>query len=426
MFKTRTRARLLPIVCVLSLALLATACGGGDDDNNATPEPFDQATAQAFLATYSDIIHANYCDILVLCQDLEASIDSFVGAPDAMKLQECKDKWIAARLIYQQNEITRFYDGPIDDADGPEGLMNAWPMDESHVDYVSDGMGGVLVTGIINNAGMFPTINKQTLIDNNETPNEDSISTGWHAIEFLLWGQDDVDPNNDNGAGGMRSHLDYVDGMAPAGLPAGNEARRRDYLVCCIDLLITNITDLKNEWAPNGAYRQQLLGLPVAEALGKVMTGIGSLLVGELRGERIVVGFDSKLQEDEHSCFSDTSHNDHRQDIVGAINVWTGSYTSSDGNNDVNGGTGLMDLAMTAPDPSMATTINTQLTDCLALSSVAAISPWDVAVLGPTLPPTTPGREAIQALIDCLAQFNLSYSDLIEAFGVTATTQLQD
>ena len=33
--------------------------------------------------------------------------------------------------------MARFYDGPIDNEDdGPEGLINAWPLDETFIDYV--------------------------------------------------------------------------------------------------------------------------------------------------------------------------------------------------------------------------------------------------------------------------------------------------
>ena len=39
-------------------------------------------------------------------------------------------------MVYSPTEVFRFYGGPIDDDNGPEGLLNAWPLDEVFIDYV--------------------------------------------------------------------------------------------------------------------------------------------------------------------------------------------------------------------------------------------------------------------------------------------------
>ena len=86
-------------------------------------------------------------------------------------------------------------------------------MDESFVDSVQ----GKASAGLVNNRKFV--INKKNLSAQNERGGEENIATGWHAIEFFLWGQDVSDTGP-----GERSFEDFVDGRAP------NADRRRQYL----------------------------------------------------------------------------------------------------------------------------------------------------------------------------------------------------
>ena len=160
-----------------ALALVLAACGGDDGD---------EAMADA-VATYADGVHASYEASLASASTMDAAIDAFIADPTDANLDAAKDAWLAARDDYGPTEAFRFYDGPIDnEEDGPEGLINAWPMDEAYVDYVE----GDPDAGIINDPDGFPTIDAALLTELNEAGGETNISTGWHAIEFLLWGQD--------------------------------------------------------------------------------------------------------------------------------------------------------------------------------------------------------------------------------------------
>jgi len=64
---------------------------------------------------------------------------------------------------------------------------------------------------------------------------EANVSTGYHAIEFLLWGQDL------NGTGPGASQRPASDFMAGAGCTGGNCDRRRAYLMAATDLLIADL-----------------------------------------------------------------------------------------------------------------------------------------------------------------------------------------
>lgn len=129
-------------IALLTPAAFVAALGCSDSGSTDVPEN----TAQA-ITTYSQIVLASYQDSLAAAQAMDTTIQAFTAAPTAATLSAAKTAWITSREPYLQTEVYRFYDGPIDNpTDGPEGLMNAWPLDESYIDYVE----GNATAGIVN------------------------------------------------------------------------------------------------------------------------------------------------------------------------------------------------------------------------------------------------------------------------------------
>ena len=255
---------------------------------------------------------------------LKTAINDFVANPTEANQDAAKEAWLEAREPYGQTEAYRFYAGPIDDEDGPEGLLNAWPLDEAYIDYVVDGE-DTLKNGIINGD---MEINATVLENANESGSEENISVGYHAIEFLLWGQDNTDPSEK--MAGQRTSADF-DTSVEDGIE--NEDRRGEYLEICADLLVQHLDLLVNAWAPSvdGNYRDTFTSLSDSAAFSKMFTGIGVLAKSELAGERIYVAYDNQDQEDEHSCFSDNTHRDIYLNFKGIANVYLGEYGSVSG-----------------------------------------------------------------------------------------------
>ncbi len=295
--------------------LIIFSCFACKDDIDQT-----EILKQEALENYADIVFASYEDSYNTALTLKQKIDEFTANPTPAGFQACKDAWLAARQPYGQTEAYRFYGGPIDDENGPEGLINAWPIDENFIDYVE----AVPTAGLINDPGTYPTISKQILADLNESISESSIFTGYHAIEFLLWGQDlsTTGPGN-------RPYTDYVTG---GGGTAANQDRRSQYLKVVAELLLENLFEVLEAWKPNGAYRNQFLNSTETKvSLGYLFTSLGELSKGELSGERMFVAVDTKDQENEHSCFSDNTIADIKMNFLGLKNVYFGTYTRVDG-----------------------------------------------------------------------------------------------
>ncbi len=320
---------------------------------------------KALLNNYASIVLAAYEDSYSAAEKLKTDIYQFVDNPTEQGFQTCKQSWLAARIPYGQTEAFRFYGGPIDDADGPEGLINAWPMDENFIDYVE----GNPAAGLINNPAQYPEITQQVLADLNESISEESIFTGYHAIEFLLWGQDLTASGP-----GARPYTDYL----TTGGSAANQARRGQYLKVVADLLVDNLGTVLNEWKTGGAYRTQILeGNDTKVALVYLFTSLGELSKGELAGERMFVAVDTKDQENEHSCFSDNTVNDILMNFKGLQNVYTGKYVRTDGS--VILGTSISSMA-TSVDPAKAAAVDAALTDAAAKLALIP-TPFDQTII---------------------------------------------
>jgi putative iron-regulated protein len=361
-----------------------------------------QVTAQNVGAHYAVLVSANYADTLAAAQALQASIRAFTTQPSVKTLDAARQSWLAAREFYGQTEAFRFYGGPIDDENGPEGRINAWPMDESFVDSVQGRPNG----GLINNRE-FP-INKKNLATQNERGGEENIATGWHAIEFFLWGQD----LSEDGPGN-RNFEDFVDGKAP------NADRRRQYLTVVTELLVDDLSALVQAWAPNTKtnYRARF-AKGGEESVRKMLLGLGSLSRGELAGERLEVALNSQDQEDEHSCFSDNTHRDAVTNAQGIQNVWLGTYKRADGS--LITGPSLRDLVQTK-DAAMADKTTKQITTSVTYAQ-GIQAPFDREIIGGK---EAPGRQRIQNTIDSLKQQSKDLVAAAKAIGITRLTMAQ-
>jgi putative iron-regulated protein len=364
----------------------------------ADPAGTGTADVSGVLAQYAEIVHASYDDTLQSAKVMQKAIDAFLAQPSAESQQAARKAWLDAREFYGQTEAFRFYGGPIDGENGPEPRMNSWPMDESYVDYVE----GRADSGLINNPRFI--INRANVIGQNERGGEENIASGWHAIEFLLWGQD----LSESGPGN-RSYTDYVDGKMP------NADRRRQYLKVVTDLLVDDLTAVAREWKAGrkSNFRAQF-EKGGAESVRKIFVGLGSLSRGELAGERMEVALASQDQEDEQSCFSDNTHRDIVNGTLGIENVWLARYNRADGT--VLQGPSLRDL-VAKQDAALAVRTTQQIAKSVALAK-AIQPPFDREIIGGR---DAPGRQRVQATIDSLTQQS---KDLVEAAAALGITKL--
>ncbi len=293
--------------------------------------------SKAVLTTYSDIALAKYEDSLTSAKALDVAIEALIAKPSEETLKAAREAWKAARIPYQQTEVYRFGNAIVDDW---EGRVNAWPLDEGLIDYVDKSYGTesdenkLYTANVIANPSI--EINGHKVDASKITPEflsgtlqeagdiEANVASGYHAIEFLLWGQD---LNGTAAGAGNRPFTDYD----TANCTGGNCDRRGQYLNAASDLLVADLEEMVGNWKADGAARKALLDGDAKAGIATILTGMGSLSYGELAGERMKLGLLLHDPEEEHDCFSDNTHISHLYDAVGIRNAYHGSYKRIDG-----------------------------------------------------------------------------------------------
>lgn len=381
--------------------LTASAALTGLPAHAATPAAAAASAvdAKAVAGHYAALVHASYSDTLAAAKDMQAAIAAFVAAPSAEGLDKARKAWLEGREFYGQTEAFRFYSGPIDDAKGPEGQINAWPLDEAYVDYVS----GKPKAGLVNTPKF--KITKAALAKANERGGEENISAGWHAVEFLLWGQDQSETGPGN-----RSFEDYVKGKGE------NAERRAQYLTVATELLVDDLSAMAAAWAPGAKNYRAKFEKGGQESVRKIIVGLGSLSRGELSGERMEVALNSQDQEDEHSCFSDNTHRDVVNNAKGIQNVWLGQFTRRDGSKLE--GPGVRDL-VAAKNPALAEKTTAQIAGSVQ-GAEAIPAPFDRAIAKGAA-----GRPAIEKTIASLVAQSKLLVESASAVGIARLTLVE-
>ncbi|MCY0149892.1 peptidase [Hoeflea sp. G2-23] len=381
-----------------------------------------EVTPEAVIANYVDIAQAKYDDALATAKALDTAVEALLENPDETTLEAARQAWLAARVPYQQTEVYRFGNAIVDDW---EGRVNAWPLDEGLIDYVDPSYGAesdentLFTANVIANPSI--EINGKTIDASVITPDlisstlqeaggiEANVASGYHAIEFMLWGQD----LNGNGPGaGNRPATDY----SLTNCSNDHCERRRDYLHAVTDLLVMDLEEMAENWSAGGKARAVLEQGEASAGLSTILTGMGSLSYGELAGERMKLGLLLGDPEEEHDCFSDNTHNSHLYDAVGIRNVYRGAYTRVDGT--IISGPALSDL-VAEKDPAIAEELSTDLDATVAAMEAMAkraetVEAYDQMIaIG-----NTEGNAAVQAGIDGLIKQTRSIERAIAALDL--------
>jgi putative iron-regulated protein len=376
----------------------------------------------AVVDTYADIAEAGYGDSLAAAGRLAAAIEALSAAPSAENLQAARARWLEARVPYQQTEVYRFGNVIVDEW---EGKVNAWPLDEGLIDYVDPAYGGAtdenpyaaldvvanptitLSGGDVDAAEITPALLSDTLQEADAI--EANVATGYHAIEFLLWGQD---LNGTEPGAGTRPWTDYANGDACTG---GNCDRRAAYLEAASDLLVSDLEWITAQWAEGGAARKAVTENPDG-GLVAILTGMGSLSYGEQAGERMRLGLMLHDPEEEHDCFSDNTHNSHFYDGLGVRNVYHGRYVRTDGS--VVEGPSVSEL-VAAADPAIDADLSAALDETvLKLMEIKAVAEAGTHYDQMLATGSAAGEALIMGAVDALIAQTRSIERAVSALGL--------
>jgi putative iron-regulated protein len=322
---------------------------------------------------YAKNLDANYKDVITQLVVLKSQVDAFVAAPSAAGMLATQQAWLGARPSYGECEVSRFYGGPIDQA---QGGMNEWPIDENFIDYTA----GNPMGGIINDPTDYPQLTEQVLATADEKGGIENLSTGFHAIEFLLWGQRLAQTDGP----GQRPYTDYVDG---GGAP--NPDRRRTYLQVATNKLLEDMKALDAQWdlTDPTSYGAKLVAGPTQDGIADMLRGFSNMAISELLYERLDDPYVTQDRKDEESCFSENTYVDINANALGVEDVYLGRYQMMQGPS-------ISDLVK-SKNPQLDATMRQQLTD-IRTSIMAIPPPLDHAILAA---PTSDANMKVQAAI---------------------------
>lgn len=332
-----------PFVAALAAAVLASGCAS--DANQASVDTQPPPPQEQAVLDYAALVYGQYQKAHADALALHQAIDVFLAAPSAVRLSDAKEAWRRARASYGLTEAHRFYGGPIDGIDptsgeaGPETTLSAWPINEAAIDYVKDNP----QAGLVNNPGADLSVKAPV-----------AGTTGYHAVEFLLWGQDFWTSRP-----GARPVNDYT--QKP------NADRRGAYLRGLTSRLVDELASLVEAWRPGqDNYRAVFEELPATESLGMVLRAQATLAGFELAERRIGGPLASDDPQNERSRFSDNTHRDYVQNVKGIILVWLGP--------DKNGGLQAV-LAQSAPAAAQDVTraLSAAAADVLAVNRLQPV-----------------------------------------------------
>ena len=376
------------------LLALAGAPGAATPGGASQAAGFEAALARWMRDDVAVTARA-YARALAGAEDLHAAVSRFLDAPSEKTLSDAREAWRRSREGYEPTEVFRFSDGPIDGdsalagGEGPENRINAWPVDEAYLDSVAGSPRG----GIIPQLSL--PMSRETLEHAHGSHDETEVALGFHAIEFLLWGQD-----RDTVTAGRRPFTDFV-----AGDPVRD--RRRACLAILTRLLVEDLGAVAREWGPGAdRYAARFLSLPPLEALRRVLTGAATLSGFELASERIGVPLATRSQEDEQSCFSDNTVRDLSSNMEGLALVLEGDGESP----------GILPL-FHALDPRLAGELRDRL-DQIRQRMLDVPEPFDAIILSSV---DDPRRRRCQALAGELIGLSGALRRAGARAGVTVT-----
>ena len=417
--------RRLPLLAATAAAVALTVAAVASASAADAPAP------DAVVTHYADVAEAMYADSVTTARTLQMAIGDLLDAPSDATLAAARTAWIAARVPYQQTEGLRFGNELVDEW---EGKVNAWPLDEGLIDYVDGGSYGdasdenpLYTLNVVASTKLrvgpdeidATTISADLLTSLQEAQEvEANVSIGYHAIEFLLWGQD----LNGTGPGaGNRPATDFD----IANCTGGNCERRRAYLTVATQLLVDDLKDMAQQWGPDGAARKDVIAKGPEGGLATILTGIGSLSYGELAGERMKLGLILHDPEEEHDCFSDNTHNSHYYDQAGMVALYMGTYTRADGSKLE--GPSLAAYAA-AKAPEAAARVEQAMADTTARMTVmkATADSGKMAYDQMIGPDNAEGNKIVDDIVTALVAQTRAVEGLVSALGLTISVEGSD
>ena len=236
--------------------------------------------SQAFAAQVGIIAYTRLSNADQAAQILDSKLASFMHHPTPLNQAETQQAWRIAYDAFLTSLIFSYL--PLQDPPDwhKQGIsyqdllsqLDSWPIEGGYIDYIQN----YPFSGIVNDLTL--TIDETSLRSQHGFTDRSNASLGFHALEFMLWGnegqrtvydfypQENTAPIPINDA----EHADYdvySDALTPNALPSEpqNHNRRRQYTQLITELLLKDLHRIQRRWEPSSGYYAQLVQQSRAE-----------------------------------------------------------------------------------------------------------------------------------------------------------------
>ena len=323
-----------PLAIAFATAIMLTPANAQQNSN--LPAQDEEVTIIDVVSNYADIGLASFQDSLKTAEQLRTAIEELLNNPTDETLELAREAWRTARIPFEISEIY-MQSNPI--VREWAKRVNAWPIDPDYIDYPGSGFS---MAGNDNSSPGKNIIASTTITVGENTVNVEKITTelisqklhmpsgdptkiasGYQVIEFLLWGNDTSgaeEKDIEDGAG-KRPATDF----SIETCTNGNCERRGEYLYATMNLLIEDLQEMVGNWLVTGQARRALLADP-EQGLAMIVSGMGSLALGELAGNRLMRSINVGDQVAEQDRFSNNTNISYLFNARGLIGVYFGEY----------------------------------------------------------------------------------------------------
>ena len=308
---------------LLMMALAAALVGCAPTDRSAGGSASSPGVEAVLGNVEQNVVTATYADFDREAAAFAAACRRFNAAPSDSLLMAARARWHAARVPWEQAEAFIF--GPVTFYN-LDASLDSWPLNTVDLDATLGGTDAVTPASV---ADLDPT------------------TRGFHAAEYLLWGED-----------GRRRAADLT-------------PRERDYLVAVAEIMARDAARIHAGWTGSGGYAVLLstAGAPGNTAYASSDDAVYELLMGvlfiveEVAAEKIHVTLQSGTDRFAESRYSRSSKADIENNLQSVSNVYEGTFGGRRG-------AGLSRL-VAARDPALDARFRSEL--AAARAAVAAI-----------------------------------------------------
>ena len=310
------------LIVAISLAFLAACTQTTPEEtlkqNTDTEEAGIKVDASLFAAQVGIVAYTRLSQASQSAQVMDNKLASFMYHPNPMSQEEITQSWRQAYDDFLYTLIFAYL--PIQDP--PDWhtqriaysdlliQLDSWPIEGGYIDYIP----GYPFSGIVNDLAL--NIDEKSIRSQHGFTDPTNASLGYHAIEFMLWGQEgarsahDFFPQENTAPVPVNDTDESSHGYDEQGLYVNktiartpqNHNRRRQYTKLLSVILQKDLHRIQRRWEPSNGYYSQLLLQSRAE---------NTLQASLVAGQRFIS--EELLQKRFHlisSEFSDSSQQD--------------------------------------------------------------------------------------------------------------------